>query len=60
MSSYDDAKKFVIDNYVAISLIILLIAIVYVNMKINNLDYKFQQTLMYAYDNDNNNNRRNY
>jgi len=50
--SYEDTKKFIIDNYITISLIILLIAIVYVNIKVNDLDYRLQQTIIHAYDND--------
>jgi hypothetical protein len=43
----ESTKKFFADYGVIISLVILAIAIIYVNWKINDLNYKVQQTIMY-------------
>jgi hypothetical protein len=48
MSSLDDIKKFITENSVTISLVLLLIAVIYINIKVNNVDYKLQQTIMYS------------
>lgn len=48
MNTFEDIKKFVIENNVVISLVVLLIAVVYINIKINDLDYRVQQTIIYS------------
>lgn len=49
MSFFDDLKKwFTKENSIVTVLILLTIMIFYINTKINNIDYKLQQTLMYS------------
>lgn len=48
MPSFDEIKSYIIENYVIISLIILLIAVIYINIKVNDLNYRMQQTIMYG------------
>ena len=47
----EDFKQYVFDNYIVILFIVLLVAIFYINMKINNLDYRVQQTIVHSYEN---------
>lgn len=49
MSSFEDFKKFVAENSVTIVLTLMLIAIVYVNIKVNDVDYRLQQTIINQY-----------
>lgn len=46
MSSFEELKKFVTENIITIILVLLLIGVIYVNMKINDLDYRLQQTII--------------
>jgi len=46
--TFDDVKIFVYDNSTTIVLILLTIAVIYINLKVNNLDYKVQQTIIYS------------
>lgn len=48
MSTFEDIKKFITENSIVISLVVLLIAVVYINMKVNDLDYRLQQTIIYS------------
>jgi hypothetical protein len=47
MSTFDDVKKFTQENSVTISIVVLLIAVIYINIKVNDLNYRLQQTIMY-------------
>jgi len=47
MSTFDDVKKFAQENSVMISIVVLLIAVIYINIKVNDLNYRLQQTIMY-------------
>ena len=47
MVTYDEIIKFITENNVMLSLLFLLIAVIYINMKINNLEYRVQQTIMF-------------
>jgi hypothetical protein len=44
----DDVKKFITENGTPIFLVVLLFAVVYVNIKINDIDYRLQQTIVYS------------
>lgn len=46
--SFEEFKMFVINNGVTITLVILVLAVLYINYKINDLNYRVQQTLMYT------------
>lgn len=48
MIALEDISKWFTKDNVVIGLIILLLAIVfYVNMKVNDVDYRLRQTIMY-------------
>jgi len=51
MQSTDDIIKILLNlvnnNGIVISLVLLLIAVIYINLKVNDLNYRLQQTLMY-------------
>jgi hypothetical protein len=51
MQSTDDIIKILLNlvnnNGIVISLVLLLIAVIYINFKVNDLNYRLQQTLMY-------------
>jgi len=46
--TFDELMLFIKQNYIEILLLILVISVVYLNMKINNIDYRLQQTIMYS------------
>jgi len=49
MSYLEDIKNwFTKDNIITTVLIILVIAVLYVNMKVNDVSYRLQQTIMYS------------
>jgi hypothetical protein len=45
----EEIKKFITENGIIISLTLMLVAIIYVNIKVNDLDYRLQQTLSSPY-----------
>jgi hypothetical protein len=47
MVTYDEIIQFITDNNVMLSLLFLLIAVIYINMKINDLEFRVQQTIMF-------------
>jgi len=51
MQSTDDIIKILLNlvnnNGIVISLVLLLIAVIYINFKVNDLNYRLQQTLMF-------------
>ena len=49
MSNFEDIKTFVMDNIIAITFVLFLIAIIYINIKVNDVDYRLQQTIMNSY-----------
>lgn len=46
MSGLEELKKWVKENSTIIIIILLFIAVFYVNMKVNDVDYRLQQTIM--------------
>lgn len=54
MSNIEDVKLFVLENSIVITFIVIVIAIIYINLKINDIDYRLQQTIMYYYGGQNN------
>jgi hypothetical protein len=52
---YKDIEKFWQENWLTIILTLMVIAIIYINYKVNDLNYRLQQTIMYNPSNTNNN-----
>jgi hypothetical protein len=49
MSTFEDFKNwFTKDNIITVVLVLLVVAFFYVNMKINDVAYRLQQTIMYS------------
>ena len=52
MTTLEDGLKLITDNKDNITILLLLLfflSIIYINLKINDLEYRFQQTLSYTY-----------
>ena len=47
MITLEEVKQFLVEHHVAILFSLLFIAIVYTNWKINDVDYRLQQTLVH-------------
>jgi hypothetical protein len=48
MSSFEDIKKFVLENGIIISITLVVVMIIYINLKINDLDYRLTQLMINA------------
>ena len=60
--TFDELMAVIKENYIQILLLILVVSVVYLNMRVNNMEYRLQQTIMYSsiQNQDINRNRFNY
>ena len=45
-NSIDNIKEFLEENYVLISIVLIVLSIIYINIKINNVDYKLRNAII--------------